>query len=732
MKLKNIKFLGLFLILTLPFQSNAQLLNNNKNLEDPASWQYNPSKKEANVGETIELIFTATIDKDWYLYSTDFDPNLGPQVTEFAFKKNNSYELIGGIQPINPKKKYSDIFEGDYTYFTGTGQFKQKVKILKPNPKIDVEIYYQVCNDVSGKCIPFTKNFAFNTIKGIEKVKEDTQVKNDDEKSEENEEETSPEDDKIDSTENIAEIEEKNDTNKVAEVSENTTKEITTNQNDDSLASKGLLEFMGLAFLAGLVALLTPCVFPMIPMTVSFFTKQSKSKSQGIRNAIIYGVSIILIYTLLGTIVSLVYGPSFNNWLSTHWLPNLFFFGLLLVFALSFLGMFELVLPNSWVNKIDKQADKGGLYGIFFMAFTLALVSFSCTAPIVGSILVLSSGGQVLKPVLGMIAFSSAVALPFTLFAIFPSWLQNLPKSGGWLNSVKVVLGFLELAFAFKFLSQADLVYGWGILDREVFLALWIVIFAMLGFYLLGKIRFPHDSPADRVPVPRVMLSLLSFAFVVYMIPGMIGAPLQPLAGYLPPQTTQDFNLYNLTLNNSTPVVSTSNNENNTEEIDMSQVKYGDKFHLPFNLKGFFDYEEGLTYAQKVNKPILLDFTGHGCANCRKMEEYVWNKPDVMKILRNNYVMIALYVDDRTTLPENEQVKSTVDGELKTTIGAKNIDFEIANFNNNAQPYYCLLDHNGELLTEPFAYDPNPENFVKFLEKGKEEFEKRQKKIVKK
>ena len=468
-----------------------------------------------------------------------------------------------------------------------------------------------------------------------------------------------------------------------------------------------------MAFLAGLAALITPCVFPMIPMTVSFFTGRSKKRSEGIRQAMIYGISIISIYTIAGTAVAAIQGPEFANWLATHWIPNVFFFLIFIVFALAFLGMFELTLPSSLVNKMDAKAEKGGLGGVFFMAFTLVLVSFSCTGPIVGSILISSAGGELVKPVLGMFSFGLAFAIPFTLFAIFPEWMQRLPKSGGWLNSVKVVLGFLELALAFKFLSIADLVYHWGILDRDIFLAIWIVIFSALGLYLLGKIRLPHDSKLDHISVPRLLLALVTFAFVVHMIPGLWGAPLKILSGYLPPITTQQFKIEGGIASGETPATST--------EV----IKYADLLKIPHGIPGYFDYDQALEAAKREGKPLLIDFTGHGCVNCRKMEENVWVDPQVLKRLKEDFVMVALYIDERLELPESEWYTSSYDGKVKKTLGKQNADFQITRFNNNAQPYYVILDHNEELLAKPRGYNTDVSGFIEFLDGAKREFEKR-------
>jgi thiol:disulfide interchange protein DsbD len=409
-------------------------------------------------------------------------------------------------------------------------------------------------------------------------------------------------------------------------------------------------------------------------------------------------------------------GPEMANVLATHWLPNIIFSLVFVIFALSFFGLFEITLPSSFVNKMDQKADKGGLIGIFFMAFTLVLVSFSCTGPIVGSILVESAGGQVLKPILGMLGFSLAFAIPFTLFAIFPEWLNTLPKSGGWLNSVKVILGFIELAFALKFLSIADQAYHWGLLDREIYLALWIVIFTLLGFYILGKIRLPHDSKIETIGVGRLMMAIVIFSFVVYLAPGMIGAPLKALAGYLPPMSTHDFKLLDEVRNNQGFMVSAEK-----EEL-CDAPKYADFLHLPHGIKGYFDYEQAIQCARENNKPLFIDFTGHGCVNCREMEARVWSDPEVLKILKNDYIVVALYVDDKTTLPEASWYTSTYDNKVKKSIGKQNADFQIYKYNNNAQPFYVLLDNEENLLLHPKAYDLNVRNFIDFLEEGKRKF----------
>jgi thiol:disulfide interchange protein DsbD len=689
-------------------------------VQDHTQESYTTSAAEVKVGLEIDLIFQVTIDNKWYIYSTEF-PADGPVKTAFTFTPHASYQLVGKPKAINPKKKYEEIWEGDIAYHEKKAEFRQTVKILQTNPKIAGSYEFQTCSTIDGLCLPpetVEFDFKIKTTSNAEKKAEPKNEGKTPKEEAENEEKTeNNEDTATSASKQIEKTEPPKEDKKEKILPVKAEKE-----------QESMLGFMLLAFGAGLLALLTPCVFPMIPMTVTFFTKDRKKKTDGLsaaeikaierkfrqealRKAFFYGFSIIAIYTLLGTAVAWINGPEFANWLSTHWAPNLFFFAISILFGLSFLGMFELVLPNSWVNKADQQADKGGYYGVFFMAFTLALVSFSCTGPIVGSILVQSAGGAILKPVLGMFAFSLAIALPFTLFAVFPTWLNSLPKSGGWLNNVKVVLGFLEIALAFKFLSIPDQTYHWGYLNRDVFLALWITIFGMIGFYLMGAFRMPHDSPSDKVSVHKAMLAMLSFAFVIYMIPGLFGAPLTPLAGYLPPRHTMDFDL-----NNATP----------RTESQLAQVKYGDLFELPHGLSGFFDLEEGLKYARQINKPIFIDFTGHGCVNCREMEERVWVKPEVLKRLREDFVVVALYVDDKTQLPENEWITSKYDKKIKKTIGAKNADIQISKFNNNAQPYYCLLDNEGNLLIEPKAYDLNPDNFVKFLDTGKARFQKGQ------
>lgn len=685
-----------------------------------AHWTYSFSKPEVKKGETVDLIFTATIDKDWYMYSSDFDPDLGPMLTTFTFEKNNTFETVGKLKPQNPKTKFEEVWQGNVRYFEGKGVFKQTVKILADNPVIKGSSEYQTCSHVSGLCIPGGEDFEFKGLKVAAATNATEQPTVGAATPADKPAATPTTASAASASSNdtsiavsAGDIPATGDSSAAIEATPTSVSEasgIVASGAETPAAGGSLLGFALAAFLSGLLALLTPCVFPIIPMTVSFFTHQERGKFK----AFLYGISIILIYTLIGTVVSRLNGPAFANFLSTHWLPNLLFFAIFITFGLSFLGLFEIVLPSGFVNKMDQKADQGGYAGVFFMAFTLVLVSFSCTGPIVGSLLVASAGGEVVKPIVGMAAFSAAFAIPFTSFALFPQWLKSLPKSGGWLNTVKVVLGFLELALALKFFSIADQVYHWHLLDREVYLAFWIVIFALLGFYLLGKIRTPHDSPIEKVSVPRLLLSIITFTFVVYMIPGMWGAPLKALAGYLPPQSTLDFDLNKRSAAAANPSV-----------LSGEARKYSDLFHLPHELEGFFDYQEALAYAKKVNKPVFIDFTGHGCVNCREMEARVWVDPAVLQRLNNDYVIVALYVDDKTELPEAQWYTSKYDNKVKKTIGAQNADLQIVKYNNNAQPHYCLVDHEGNLLVAPKNYDLDPAKFAAFLDSGKAAFLKK-------
>ncbi len=650
-----------FLFFLASIISQAQILQ-------PAVWQYELSTGNYKVGDKIDLVFKASIDKGWHLYSSDFDPELGPMVTTFTFTPNQSYELVGKLRAINPKKDYDEIFEGDYTYFEGKGEFRQTIKVLSENLYFEGNYEYQVCTDTDGRCIPFDEDFS-QTNFGLKQVQKKSEV------------EIAPK--KLGQSTYVEE-------------------EITKPED------KSLWAFMLFAFATGLITLLTPCVFPMIPMTVTFFLKEHEKGGQGKQKALVFGASIIFIFTVLGTLTAVLFGADTLNQLATHWVPNVVIFIIFFIFALSFLGLFEITLPHQLVNKIDAQSNKGGMLGVFFMAFTLALISFSCTFPIVGSVLVLSAQGEFIKPILGMLSFSLAFALPFTLFAFFPAWLQKIPKSGGWLNSVKVVLGLAELALGLKFLSVADQAYHWGILDREIYLAFWIVIFGIMGFYLLGKVRLPHDSPMEHVGVYRLLMSIITFTFVLYLIPGMWGAPLKALSGYLPPMSTHDFNMAEM--RGGVGMMEPTN--------ICEDPKYNEFLHFPHKLQGYFDYKQALACAKEQNKPLLIDFTGHGCVNCREMEARVWSDFNVLKRLNEDFVLVALYVDDRTKLPESDWYTSAYDNKVKKTLGKQNADFQISRYNNNAQPFYVILNQQEELLIQPRGYDLSIKGFVGFLDEA--------------
>lgn len=691
--LKSIFIVGFF---SVSFLAKAQIIS-------PPEWSVSVSPTEVQAGEEAVVRFEAKIPIGWYIYGTGFDPDLGPLVTTLILEDSESFDRIGSLQEVDAKEKYDEIWEGDITYFMGSGLFEQKI-ITKKTGTIQGVLEYQMCSDLTGQCINYEEDISISLtvtrgeILSPENASESTSVQEEDS-------------DATDSSQNASDLFNSVDSGESSGIEDS---EVQVSFEPEGDVEESLWGFMILAFLAGLAALVTPCVFPMIPMTVSFFTGRAKSKAAGIRNGFIYGLSIIGIYTIAGTAVAAIQGPEFANWLATHWLPNLFFFGIFIFFALAFLGLFEITLPSGFVNKIDAKSEKGGLIGIFFMAFTLVLVSFSCTGPIVGSILISSAGGELIKPVLGMFSFSLAFAIPFTLFAVFPGWMSSLPKSGGWLNSVKVVLGFLELALAFKFLSIADQVYHWGILDRDVFLVIHIVIFFALGLYLLGKIRLPHDSPLEYLGVPRLLMALFSWMIALYMIPGLWGAPLKHLSGYLPPLTSQQFKV-----GGSVAVADDAG-----YALDES-VKYADLLEIPHGIKGYFDYDQSLRAAKAADKPLLIDFTGHGCVNCRKMEENVWVDPEVLRRLKEDFVMVALYIDERLELPETEWYTSEYDGKVKKTLGKQNADFQITRFQNNAQPYYVILDHDEELVAKPRAYDTDVQAFVEFLDGAKKEFERR-------
>ncbi len=696
--MKNI-LIGLMAFVLLPLYSFSQIL-------DPVKWSF---KVEQLKPDEATLMLIARADKGWHVYSQDI-PKGGPIPTSFTFTKSSHYELVGKVQEPNPIVENDPNFNMILKFFADKIIFKQNIKVLsRKDFKVKGVVNFMCCDDK--QCLPPNDiEFEFilkgnpNAVAPIAAVSG-----------------PGAQTAATDSMKNaaLATAKADSDTKKIEQTKLGET-------DADKAADQSLLWFFIISFLAGLAAIVTPCVFPMIPMTVTFFMHDSNSKRKARFEAIVYGLSIIIIYTVIGTIVAITLGPNFANFLSTHWVPNVFFFLIFMVFAASFLGMFEITLPGWLVNKADKQADKGGYSGAFFMAFTLVLVSFSCTGPIVGALLVKSAGGAILMPIIGMLGFSIAFALPFGLFAFFPSWLAGLPKSGGWLNSVKVVLGFLELALGLKFLSIADQTYHWHILDREVYLAFWIVIFFLMGLYLLGKLKFNHDSDLPFISVPRITLAIIVFTFVVYMIPGMWGAPLKALSGYLPPATYQDFDL-NAIVKNEIKALNTNGGSSQPENSLCNKPKYASFLRLPHGLEGYFDYQQALECAKKLNKPIFIDFTGHGCVNCRQMEANVWSDPKVLKRLRENFIVTALYVDDKTDLPENEWITSKYDKKVKKTIGKKFADLQITRFSVNSQPYYVLLDTAGNLLTKPSAYNLDIDLFVKFLDTGIENFRKQQK-----
>ena len=641
---------------------------------NPVKW----TSKVEKLSETeFNLVMEAKIDDEWHVYS-QFTPENGPIPAEFKFKDaKGNFELIGKVKESPYKKQYNDVFEVDEYYFEKKATFTQKIKVVNPKlTSIKASIDYQVCKEV---CINQDNMFTFSLPK-IEIAQTDLPVQNVDTAS-------------VDT----AKVAKEEPTKTIASVEPTEPKE----------EEKGLWTIFFLAFLGGFAALLTPCVFPMIPMTVSFFTKQSKNPAQGKRNAILYGISIIAIYVVLGLIINAIFGADALNALSTNPWFNIFFFVLLIIFAASFLGAFEIMLPNSWANKVDKQADRGGIIGIFFMALALAIVSFSCTGPIVGTLLVESASKGGIAPIVGMLGFSSAIALPFMLFALFPAWLNSLPKSGGWLNTVKVSLGFLELALAFKFLSNADLVLQLHLLEREVFLAIWIAVFGTWALYLLGKIITPHDSPITHISVGRLSLGLLVLAFTVYMIPGLFGAPLKLISAFPPPQTYSE-----------SPTGFFGSNTSVSKEGTLPDgAKVGEHGIITFT-----DYEKGLAYAKEVNKPILLDFTGFACVNCRKMEINVWSDAKVLSVLKNEVVLISLYVDDKRPLPKEEQHVSKITGNDIETIGDKWTEFIITRYKTNTQPFYVLTDLNEQNLNKPVSYTPNISDYLAWLEDGISKF----------
>jgi thiol:disulfide interchange protein DsbD len=633
--------------------------------QEPVTWKTSVEKINE---EEFYLVFEAKIEKKWHMYSQFSDENGSGKLEIESEQVDSLFTFEGKALESTVHKAYNETFEVTETFFEKEAVLKQKIKVLKKVNTLEVSVFGQVCKDA---CILLNETFTFHLDKSV--ALGTTKLGNEDH------------------------------VNKKVEVKKSATK--------SSKKDKGLLSLFILSFLGGLAALFTPCVFPMIPMTVSFFTKQSKTKAAGVKNAIIYGLAIIALYVLLGTVVTAVFGADALNALSTNPWFNVIFFFILIVFAASFLGAFEIMLPNSWANKVDRQADRGGMIGIFFMALALAIISFSCTGPIVGTALVAAAGKGGIAPIISMLGFSSAIALPFTLFAMFPGWLNSLPKSGGWLNTVKVVLGFLELALAFKFLSNADLVLDLHWLERETFLAIWIAVFGALGFYLFGKIQLPHDSPLKHISVGRLFLGLLTFTFVIYLIPGLWGAPLKLISGFPPPQNYSE-SPYGVGFTKLGGGISSN------EELPEG-AEYG-----PHDIIAFTDYDTGMAYAKKVGKPVFLDFTGKACVNCRKMEEKVWSEKKILNKLENDVVLISLYVDYRKALPKGEQYVSETTGKKVKTVGNKWSDFQMREYKTNAQPYYVILNNDGASLSSPVGYTPDVDEYDAWLKSGIDNYKK--------
>ena len=661
---------------------------------NPAHWKFNVKELSDN---EVELQFQLKLDDGWHIYSQKSDPN-GPIPSEYTFDDNANYKRVGGVAEPKPHEEMDDIFKCVVRSFSGNVTFRQKIKRNTDKAfEVKGSMYYQLCND--GSCIapddvPFTFKVPASTMAA--EVQEETD------------------------TANVA-----SDTEAVVDTAapaEETTVQAAEDDATDGKKQKSLLGLFFGALLAGIVTMFTPCVFPMIPMTVNFFMHGSENKRKNRRQALFFGFSIIFMFAVLGAVLTLFLGPESLNVIGTHGIPNLIFFIIFFVFALSFFGLFEIRMPEKWVNASDAQADKGGLMAPFFIALTTVLVSFSCTGPIIGAALVELATSTTNRwiSLVSMLGFGIGFALPFTLLAFFPSVLKNM-KSGGWLNSVKIVFAFLELAFGLKFLQMADLYWNWRILDREIYLALWIVIFTLMGIYLLGKLKFKGDEEVQHIGVIRLFLSIASLSFAVYMVPGLWGAPLNGISGFLPPMYTQDFNVERIVVNN------TKNMQASTIAYDgiPANRKYADILHEPLGYEGFFDIEEAKAYARQTGKPIFIDFTGINCNNCRKMEQYVLSNDDVKKYMNDNFVLCELYCDmNDIKLPESEWVK---DGDRTiTTLGRRNLFFQRTHYNMNAQPYYVIIDADGNAQTkENFSYNPDPAKFLAFLQEGVENFSKK-------
>ena len=674
------KLLGIVLLFFC-FAAQAQFPDPNAKIFDPVNWSYLSEKIN---DKEFDLLITAKIEKGWHLYS-QFIEEGGPIPTSFKFNPSAAYRLIGKItESPKPITAFDKNFNMEIAWHKNQAVFKQRISLNKPITAITGVLEFMVCDDQ--RCLPPAEvEFEVPLTAGSDVVIASESI--------------SPDSAIV--------------AGQVADTSSSIVASAIVSNKTASKAEGSLWAIFIAGFIGGLAAFFMPCIYPMIPMTVSFFTKQSGSRAKGIRSAVIYGVSIIIIYVALGLLITRIFGASALNEAASSATFNLLFFVALIIFGISFLGAFEITLPSALVNKMDEKSNQSGFMGLFFMAFTLALVSFSCTGPIIGTLLVDAvSKGSYLGPAIGMLGFSLALAIPFTLFAIFPSWLKEMPKSGGWLNTVKVSLGFLEIALAFKFLSNVDLAYHWGIFNRDIFLIIWIVVFGMWSLYLLGKLRLSHDSEINFLSLPRLFFAMFILGFTIYMIPGLWGAPLKGISAWLPPQTTQEFDLY-------------SNAGSSETKAQTSEKKYAGLFHAPHGLDAFYDYEQGLAYAKSVNKPILIDFTGWSCTNCRKMEASVWPDKEVLRRLREDYVLISLYVDDKTELSQEEKYNSAFSGKKVSSIGQKWSDFQASKFGTNSQPYYVIADHTGTVLVAPQAFNLDVNNYIKFLESGKIAFEKK-------
>jgi len=661
--MKNI-LVAFFALFTITI-AQSQVLN-------PVKWT---PKVEKISDKEYNLVFEAKIEDHWHLYSQKEieGGNLPTEIIFDSIAQTKDFKLIGKPVESESITAYDKVFALDLNFFEDEATFTQKIELLNDKvTEIEAEVNFQACDDKS--CIYQFPVLNFDLTKAV-KISESK-------------------------------------SNTLTENSDETEPTIATKETEDN----GLWKTFFIAFVLGFGVLLTPCVFPMIPMTVSFFTKQSKNRASGIKNAFLYGLFIIVIYTGLGTVVSAIFGSNAMYEFSTGVVFNAIMFVVLVAFAFSFMGAFEIMLPNSFMNKVDSQSNRGGIIGIFFMALALAVVSFSCTFPIAGTALLDAATKGGIAPIISMLGFSTAIAIPFVLFAIFPGWLNGLPKSGGWLNSVKVVLGFLELAFAFKFLSMIDLVLGWHILEREVFIAIWIAIFGTLGLYLLGKIKLPHDSPLTHISVGRLSLAIIALAFTFYMIPGLWGAPLKLISGFPPPMSTNAESPYGVGFMKKQIGVPLS--KSSVEQKLPEHAHFG-----PNDLVVFHDYDKGMAHAKKVNKPVMLDFTGITCVNCRKMEEQVWVENKVYNTLNNDLIIISLYVDDRTKLPQDKQYDSELTGNTIKTYGQKWLEYQQKRYNTNAQPLYVIQNLEGEDLNEPVGYMPDADEYYNWLQKGLKKFE---------